>query len=275
MSSKSIYHYVYRITNLVEGKHYYGKRSSRVLPDQDIGIKYFSSSSDKQFIQDQKQNPQNYKYKIVARFDTAKEAINMEIRLHEIFDVGRNPKFYNKAKQSSTGRDTTGMISVFDEKGVIIFIPSDHPKYLSGYYKALRTNTASVQDKDGNRFSVQKDDPRVLSGELFGFRKGNECSIFKDKDGNRFSVQKDDPRVLSGELVGITKGKTLVKDKYGNRFYVYTTDPRYLSGELVHHTKGTAIAIELASKRKLGRVDINDPRWITGEIVGPRSKFLQ
>ena len=28
----------------------------------------------------------------------------------------------------------------------------------------------------------------------------------KDKDGNTFSVFKDDPRYLSGELVGVTKG---------------------------------------------------------------------
>lgn len=40
------YHYVYRITNKVENKHYYGSRSSNVPPIEDIGKKYFSSSSD-------------------------------------------------------------------------------------------------------------------------------------------------------------------------------------------------------------------------------------
>lgn len=37
------FHYVYRITNLVEGKHYYGVRSSKVSPFNDLGTKYFSS----------------------------------------------------------------------------------------------------------------------------------------------------------------------------------------------------------------------------------------
>jgi DNA polymerase-1 len=53
MTSSNIYHYVYRITNVVEGKHYYGKRSSKIGPKLDLGKKYFSSSRDKQFIQDQ------------------------------------------------------------------------------------------------------------------------------------------------------------------------------------------------------------------------------
>ena len=66
MSSTSIYgacpnttigpfHYLYRITNLVENKHYYGIRTSKTtLPQYDLGIKYFSSSKDKEFKKDQK-----------------------------------------------------------------------------------------------------------------------------------------------------------------------------------------------------------------------------
>ena len=50
------YHYVYRITNKVCRKHYYGVRSSNNHPKQDIGIQYFSSSYDKDFIKDQKEN---------------------------------------------------------------------------------------------------------------------------------------------------------------------------------------------------------------------------
>ena len=57
------FHYVYRITNVEKNKYYYGSRSSNILPSEDIGIKYFSSSSDKIFVQDQKENPQNYMYK--------------------------------------------------------------------------------------------------------------------------------------------------------------------------------------------------------------------
>lgn len=38
MSTEQVYHYVYRITNIVENKHYYGKRSSKkVKPLDDLG----------------------------------------------------------------------------------------------------------------------------------------------------------------------------------------------------------------------------------------------
>ena len=66
MSSNNIYYYVYRITNIVNNTHYYGRRFSKILPKLDLGIKYFSSSSVKEFILDQKQNRHNYKYKIIV-----------------------------------------------------------------------------------------------------------------------------------------------------------------------------------------------------------------
>jgi len=59
------FHYVYRISNILLDKHYYGYRKTQNDPILDIGIKYFSSSKDKEFIKDQKKNPQNYKYKII------------------------------------------------------------------------------------------------------------------------------------------------------------------------------------------------------------------
>ena len=106
------YHYVYRITNTKLNKHYYGTRSSRIKPSKDLGIKYFSSSSDTQFREDQKNNPQDYKYIIVSEFDSREEALELEVRLHNRFDVDLNESFYNKAKQTSKGFycDRTGAI---------------------------------------------------------------------------------------------------------------------------------------------------------------------
>lgn len=105
------YHYVYRITNTKLNKHYYGTRSSRIEPSKDIGVKYFSSSSDIQFRDDQKNNPQNYKYIIVSEFNSREGAILLEIKLHSRFNVGANESFYNKARQTSTGFDWNGPYS--------------------------------------------------------------------------------------------------------------------------------------------------------------------
>ena len=104
-----MYHYTYRITNKKLNKHYYGARSCKCLPKEDLGIEYFSSSSDKEFISDQKANFKDYYYKIIYIFDTKKEAISLEIKLHQRFDVGINESFYNLSKQIHSGFDTTGI----------------------------------------------------------------------------------------------------------------------------------------------------------------------
>ena len=103
------YHYTYRITNIKEGKYYYGVHSCDCLPKEDIGIKYFSSFKKKEFIKDQKENPQNYKYKVIKIFSTRVEAVQHEIFLHKKFDVKLHEKFYNEANQTNTRFDRSGL----------------------------------------------------------------------------------------------------------------------------------------------------------------------
>ena len=110
------YHYTYRITNSRLNKHYYGARTSNVIPSKDLGIKYFSSSSDTQFREDQKNNPQDYKYIIVSEFDSREEAVELEIKLHTKFNVGLNESFYNKTRQSVATFDNTGIKASFETR---------------------------------------------------------------------------------------------------------------------------------------------------------------
>lgn len=93
----SKFHYVYRITNTIENKHYYGVRTSKVEPKLDLGFKYFSSSTDKEFIQEQKENKFIFKYKIIKQFDSREDANMYEHNLHEKFQVHTNTNFYNLA----------------------------------------------------------------------------------------------------------------------------------------------------------------------------------
>lgn len=182
------YHYVYRITNTVEQKHYYGARSSNIHPTQDIGIKYFSSSSDKEFIAEQKLNPDNFKYKVIKIFETREEAIAMEIKLHAKFNVGVNESFYNKANQTNTGFDNTDKhLSGVKNKGYII-----------------------TKDIEGKTYRVSVHDERYLSGELVSVSKNT--TMLKDEAGNTYRVSVHDERYLSGELVGVTTGMALVRD---------------------------------------------------------------
>lgn len=109
MSTERLYHYVYRITNIVLNKHYYGKRTSKVEPKLDLGIRYFSSSHDKEFIKDQKINYNNYKYKIIKSFFDSFSALDYEIKLHLKFNVANSPSFYNKANQTASKFSTEGV----------------------------------------------------------------------------------------------------------------------------------------------------------------------
>lgn len=114
------YHYVYRITNIILNKHYYGTRSTNIIPTQDLGKRYFSSFSEKWFQHDQKNNPQNYKYKIIKIFETSrKDAIAVECRLHRLFDVKNSEDFFNKSNQTNTKFDTTGKSFEFGK--VVVF----------------------------------------------------------------------------------------------------------------------------------------------------------
>lgn len=269
MSSKVIY-CVYRITNLVEKKHYYGYKSCKTNPKDILGKKYFSSSADKEFKTDQKTNPQNYKYKIVRILKDKREAMVFESLLHKKFKVGKNPKFYNKTTQLHENFDTSGLIRCLTVVGDSVFVESSDERIKSGELTVHQKNKTVVKDKDGNYFQVDVTDPRLLSGELAGCRKNLVTA--KDKDGNIVSVEKQDPRYISGELVGVLKNKVIVKDKNGNKFSVDRNDPRYLSGELVGHSTGT-----FTGRDKYGntaQITKQDPRYISGELKGPRGKFI-
>ncbi len=111
-----MFHCVYKINNLINEKMYIGKHSSKTPSIENIGITYFSSSADKDFIKDQKKNPLNYSYDILGIFTSSNLAIKFEIWCHNHYDVGANSLYYNRAKQTSIGFDTTG-----------VFIKENHP----------------------------------------------------------------------------------------------------------------------------------------------------
>jgi len=105
------YHYTYRITNIKTRYHYSGSRSCNCLPIKDIGYTYFSSSTNKLFIQDQKNNPSDYIYKVVYINEQSREfATNFEIKYHKRLNVRDHKKFINKNNQTSSGFDRTGTI---------------------------------------------------------------------------------------------------------------------------------------------------------------------
>jgi hypothetical protein len=158
-----------RITNLVEGKHYYGVRSSKVSPFDDIGSKYYGSPCRNAWLkQDQKDNPSNYKYKILRCFSTRKEAYARESNVHHKFDVVRNQdKFYNGCNSSVNGFkcDNIGTVNVIIN-GKRKKITTQ--EFSSGKYKHINKDMVDVFDPTlERRTKVSKTDPRFISGEVY------------------------------------------------------------------------------------------------------------
>lgn len=60
----------------------------------------------------------------------------------------------------------------------------------------------------------------------------------KDKNGNIFMINKNDIKILNGELNSVNKGMTIVKDKNNNKFWVNIDDPRFKTGEIFGIRKG-------------------------------------
>ena len=93
------HHYVYHSYE-EWGRDYIGCRSCDCLPEEDT--KYFGSFRDKTF------KPTGKTILFVC--ETRKEVLEIEIELHDFFDVVVNPQFANMAKATSTKFDTTGVI---------------------------------------------------------------------------------------------------------------------------------------------------------------------
>ncbi len=96
-----LHHYVYKITHTPDEKQYIGVRSCNILPIKDLGEYYFSSSSNKDFIGDQKRNPRDYQYRIIGEFTTRLLASGFEIWCHNHYDVAANIMFYNRCKATA------------------------------------------------------------------------------------------------------------------------------------------------------------------------------
>lgn len=186
------YHYLYKITNLLNNKYYVGIHSTDKLNDGYMGSgKIISKAIDKY-------GCENFKKEIIQFVNSREELILLEKQVVNESMVN-DPMCYNMVLGGSNFLNKT-------------------------------IGKITVKDKDGNTFMVDVNDPKRLSGELKPILCGYRNVI--DKHGNTYCVPVDDPRIKTGELFSYSKGKVTVYDKDGNFTYVDVNDPRYLSGEL-------------------------------------------
>jgi len=168
--------FVYLIYNKVTKKMYIGTKSSNDEPKDVIGVTYFSSSCDDEFMNEQKEHPENFKYRVLKNFDKREDAINLEIFLHKKYKVAGSERFYNLSNQTSEGWDTTGVKYSEERKKQIserckqrYLDPEERLKTSITSKKAWDNNTKRKEDlieRNKNRVHTREEIEKGLKSRL-------------------------------------------------------------------------------------------------------------
>lgn len=150
----------------------------------------------------------------------------------------------------------------------------------NGYYGCFPAKDSLTGKFVGH---ITKSDPRYISGELISNNNAKKnVSVAKNLNGESLgAISLDDPRWHTGEIVhikkGIIQGTVSSCDINGISIgSISIDDPRFITGEIrkVGPKKGKMGAIVVATGEKLGRVDLSDSRWKTGEILSVTSGYV-
>jgi len=177
------FHYTYRITN----------------------TKYFSSSTNKLFIQDQKDNPNDYIYKIVyINEEDRKNATNFEIKYHKRLNVATHPMFLNKANAHYTGCifNNTGKKHSDKSKLNMKDAWTDERRYIKSQQMKNRLVTEEYKLKVKNTLKSKYKSGELKSRDMNGSNNAN-ANVYKviDPDNNEY--------IITGELSKFSKDQGL------------------------------------------------------------------
>lgn len=149
---------------------------------------------------------------------------------------------------------------------------------LKDHLSSLQTNKVTVVDKNGSRFRVSKDDPRIASLELVKFYSATKGTQYTDGqttiyikrgepvpngfyhhntgkasyivNGQHMRLRTDDPLVLSGEAVAVSKGRR-VSEENRRRSRELTSGTKLVrmvpSGEIRRFTRDEIASLPVGS----------------------------
>ncbi len=262
-------HYTYNIKNVLIDKRYIGRRQCEGQPNKDIGVKYFSSSQDKEFIQDQKDNPQNYTYEVLEEFNTLEEAAAHEEYLHKYYNVRANSKFYNRSNAASRF-DATGMVPAIDIRtGKGTHIPKEE-YYSNDNYKTFTKGKVVIHDKEtGEKSRISRTE--FISNDNFVGNTYGKAVALNIETGKILQVTKyelaDNPK-----LVSIIKDKVNCKNiKTGENTQVSSTEFN-TNPDLVGSCEGTVSAVSIKTGNS---IKVTQNEFDTNpDLVGSTKGFL-
>lgn len=231
------YNFVYKTTNLINGKIYIGVHSTNNLDDGYLGSGNLIVQSIKKY------GKENFSREILEYFDTREEAYFKESEIvssefilrdnvYNITEGGMGVLTHSQEGLQKLSEINKTMAIMREPNGKIIKISKNDSRFesLVGHTKGM----VCAKDKNGiDKFVTKEifDNDLTLVGRTYGIsvvkcresgeiiqinknefdseiHKGlhSDRITAKDISGNTYSIDKNDPRYLSGELVGVMKG---------------------------------------------------------------------
>lgn len=270
ISDDNMYHYLYQITNIINGNFYIGIHSTTNLDDNYFGSGKRLKNAIKKY------GKSNF---IKTNIEFFKNRVDLSLKESIIVDYNfcNNENTYNIANGGfdSWSKDR---VVVKDNLGNNMMVLKTDPRYISGELISNLKGLVPVKDSLGYTYKVTKDDPRYISGELIHINKGLINVV--DIHGNRFKVSKYDPRYISGELQHITKGF-----KHSKETIDKAIQSKKDNGSLYHSEETKKILSEKAKKfnadrrfihsieEKRNRLILKTEPLPNGWVEGRKGKF--
>ncbi len=246
------YYYVYRITDKINKKHYYGSRVSVEHPKMDLGLIYMSSSNDIEFMKDQEEYPQRFKYKIVRIFENNIDKILYESFLHQYFNVKNHKKFINRSNQLPSGFDTTGYISCKHKETHQTSIVSKQEFNKNDNLVGLASGMVNCFDKNAGVIKQVTKYEFDASEELVGVCKGklscydNTIGKYIQMDVDEFSSEEN-----KGRYTAVNAGMVSCKSIITGELFQVCKEQFYSDESLVGVTKGCKLDFSEEHKLKI------------------------
>ena len=268
------YYYLYKITNLINGKYYYGMHSTNDLDDNYMGSgKLLKEAYNKYGIE-------NFKKEIIQYCDSFDELSNLEKTIVNELLI-KDPNCYNLIEggyyiteeqlkkigefnsRNQRGENNSAYGKIWMTDGIKSEIV-DKSKQID--YENLGWKKGRILKKSEKFSTAQR-------GKVWVYKENETHHIYLedlqdylDKGYTRGRCKAKAKTSIPKELfLGSMKGKVVVRDQDGNKLVVNTNDERYLNGTLIPFNKGKTLAEDKNGNRLM--VYVNDKRLLTGELT--------
>lgn len=242
------YNYFYKITNLINGKYYYGIHSTNNLEDGYMGSGTLLHKAYKKY------GIENFNKEILKYFDTRKELCEYEEEVvNEV--VIKDLESYN-IKIGGENFCTLYTISVKDKDGNYFRCKPDDPKYLSREYIPNCKNLSFVRDKLTDKLRwIDKDEYNLNKDKYIPFST-DTIRVIDNIDNKEKFISIDEFYCNKDRYISWSKNKILVKEN-NKYFMIDKNDKRIISGELKQMWFGKKHNKESINKMKTTMKNIN------------------